>query len=127
MPPVSVYMIRFSLVWMLLGATVGAMIPTGWLPGLHARPLALHQFLMMFGWMLQFTIAVAWWMFPRLGRNKRPSDTPVWITGTFFQLAVVLMLLWPSQQPVAHLLLFTGSLIFILSVIKRVKPLGKKS
>jgi len=124
MPNVSIYMIRCSLCWMLLGGLAGALLHSGNLSGLHAAPLALHQFLMMYGWALQFTLAVAWWMFPRLGKNKRPADGPMWAVAGLFQLAIIIVILNPGWQPLGNALIFTGCAIFVRYMLKRVKPRG---
>ena len=115
------------MLWMVLGALSGALIPVGFLPALHAQPLLLHQFLMMFGWMFQFTMAVAWWMFPRLGRNQRPSNGPMWGVAAFVQAAVLLIIITPGQLLLASGLLLLAALLFISSIGKRVKPRGKRT
>ncbi len=124
MPVVTVWMIRFSMLWMVAGALLG-MLHYGPAPDYFPVELTrLHAFVMQFGWILQFTIAVAWWIFPRTGRNKRPSDRPMWVVMFLFQTAMFGMLAAPEYPAIAHILLLAACLITGKVMAKRIKKRG---
>lgn len=82
MPRYSVLLVRFSLVWMLLGATFGtvlllttAELAPAWLWALRPG----HADIMLIGFMLQLALGVALWIFPgsKPGSNHSgTADTP---------------------------------------------------
>ncbi len=125
MPNASIWIIRLSLLWMLAGAVSGACmhLSTGevsWMPDFRE----VHIPAMIFGWMLSFTMGVAWWIFPRVNRNERQHDAPAWIMLGLFQSGLLLLIFVPSAKLVAHLMLFSGCAVIILSILKRVKKRG---
>lgn len=69
MPTLSRVYIRTALVWLALGATLGGIIlwnkaspiPGAWLL------LTAHITLLTWGWLLQFSLGVAYWILPRFG------------------------------------------------------------
>jgi len=68
MPEVSIWMLRCSLIWLLVAVLSGSFIlleksfqfePMVW------QLIPLHIEAAMIGWMVQFVLGVAYWMFPR--------------------------------------------------------------
>ncbi len=69
-------MIRASLLYMLAGFTLGALMlgAKGFAPGsAWLRLRALHVDLLLLGWVVQLAMGVAYWILPRIrGRRGRP-------------------------------------------------------
>lgn len=74
MPTLSRIAIRSALVALGLGASIGAWTLAA--PAFGGRPpwalLPLHAELLLFGWLVQFAMGVAYWMLPRT--PGRPSE-----------------------------------------------------
>ena len=74
MPTLSRVAIRMALVSLALGAFVGALLLAA--PALSRQPpwslLPLHVELLLFGWLVQLTMGVAYWILPRTA--GRPSE-----------------------------------------------------
>ncbi len=74
MERLSAWMVRASLCWLLLGAVVGGLmlsdrlVPGDWI----AWFLPTHAHVLLVGWLLQFVLAVAYWLFPRRRTPERP-------------------------------------------------------
>jgi hypothetical protein len=72
MPRLSVWLVRASLVYLVLGFTLGALLLAqkglGGIPALWAwRPA--HVELLLIGWTVQLVMGVAYWIFPRFGMS----------------------------------------------------------
>ncbi len=90
MPRLSQWMIRAALLYLLLGFTFGALLLThkglpffrifwlwGWLPA--------HIEFLLFGWIVQVTMGVAFWILPRYWEKPHRPKT------TYAQLAFMLL------------------------------------
>lgn len=133
MPRLSTWMIRCSLLCLLLGSALGAVrlggVPSGSsrLPQLRAA----HLDLVLFGWLVQFVIGVAYWILPR--RASRPERGPVlpgWSAFVLFQGGLVLTLAGSAAGPLhalapaGRMLLAGAALLFVLLLFPRIKPFG---
>lgn len=84
MPRPSVWFVRTALVYLGVGATLGALVL--WQKGTGTLPLAwrlrsAHLELALLGWTLQLAMGVAFWILPRLrvdGRPTRGRERAVW-------------------------------------------------
>ena len=69
MPSVSRWMIRASLVYLIIGMAIGSLIliekSYSWFPGIWML-LPVHIEAVIFGWIIQFTMGTAYWILPRL-------------------------------------------------------------
>jgi len=93
MPRASVWMIRTSLLYFGLGLLFGALMliqkafplnPVLWML------LPMHIEIMLFGWLIQLVLGVAYWIFPRFVEGKaRGNETEIWITFVLFNLGIV--------------------------------------
>ena len=67
MPTLSRVAVRLALVSLVLGAAIGAALLAA--PTLGGQPpwrlLPLHVELLLFGWLVQLTMGVAYWILPR--------------------------------------------------------------
>lgn len=72
MPRLSVIYVRTALIWLAVGATLGGAILWS-----KAAPIAFawqfltaHIHLLTWGWLLQLTLGVAYWILPRFGAER---------------------------------------------------------
>lgn len=134
MPRLSRYFIRSSLVCLAAGFTLGGLILAakggaisplvwGWFPA--------HMVLLLFGWLVQLSLGVAYWILPRNFGGDR--GRPRWAWGSFaaFQIGLILTALslaspWIgglSWLLTAGLLLQTaGIALFAVHAWPRIRP-----
>ncbi|RMF54558.1 MAG: hypothetical protein D6748_16280 [Calditrichaeota bacterium] len=96
MPLLSIYIIRTSLIHLVTGFTLGAILlltKTGTLPPTYWKFLPLHQEIVIFGWILQLVIGVSFWMLPRLPENQRKREGFVWASYIFLNTGILLICL----------------------------------
>ena len=129
MPPVSRWMIRISLVSLLAGAAVGALL-LAQLPAALAHEgtlRAIHLDLMLFGWLMQFVLGVAYWMLPRYPTlPERGSPAAAWSALALFDAGLLTAIVgWTlSLTGLASLgraALVGGTLVFLGVLVPRVK------
>lgn len=110
MPLLSRYYVRTALVWLAVGATLGGVIlwsKASPIPGAW-QLLTAHISLVTWGWLLQLSLGVAYWILPRFG-SERPRPYLAAIAYTLLNAALVIALVasvlpvpWPGV-PVAAL------------------------
>lgn len=94
MPAASRWMIRFSLVYLMVGIVLGALMlmnkayplyPAVWMA------LPAHIEVTIFGWIIQLTLGTAYWMLPRF--LEGPSrGSRLWVVGMVASLNVGILL-----------------------------------
>lgn len=135
MPKLSVYFIRAALFYLLGGFTMGALllIQKGlpfaaeiWL----LRPLHIEA--VIFGWMLQLVMGVAFWMMPRFAEAPfRGDERPAWLAFGCLNLGI-----WANLAsflvPGAELLGLAGRALEVLAIVlfarhlwPRIKPFAE--
>ncbi len=132
MPRLSVYFIRASLIYLLLGFTIGGLMLANkgimFLPAIWAL-LPLHIEFAFVGWMIQLTMGVAFWILPRFRRGApRGNERLGWLA---FILVNAGILLTVSNVPLGkNWLVLTGRVTEVLGLItfvlghwRRVKPI----
>lgn len=126
MPRLTRYFLRLSLLYMLLGFTIGSLILAQkgfpfapWLWSL----LPFHVESMIIGGMTQFAMGVAFWILPRLG-EKKPRGDEVFTWIALFCLNLGIWLTWlPNLDPlIARLLESLAMLLFIWGNWRRLYP-----
>jgi len=83
MPTLSRWFVRTSFLYLAAGFALGGLIllqkGLGALPGIWPW-LPIHVFCVLFGWIIQFTMGVAYWILPRWGviegRNRGNNLLP---------------------------------------------------
>ena len=73
MPNVSVWMLRLSLVYLISGAGIGALLLFNKAVVVSYSLWALlpvHIEMLIFGWIIQFTLGTAYWILPRFLISK---------------------------------------------------------
>jgi cbb3-type cytochrome oxidase subunit 1 len=107
MPRLSCWFIRAALLYLAVGITFGALLlfhkgipfqPFVW------RLLPVHIEFLLFGWMVQLVMGVAFWIFPRFWRS-RGNEKPAWLAFGLINLGVWLAGVGP---------LLGASVLFIL-------------
>ncbi len=127
MPRLSRYFLRASLLYMLLGITVGSLILIQ-----KARPLKpslwawlpVHVESMLIGWMTQFALGVAFWILPRLG-TAQPRGNETWSWIAFFLLNIGIWMSWIPEKGtllLARLLESIAIALFLLGNWPRLYP-----
>lgn len=118
MPVWSVRLQRAAFVWLIAGFAAGALLLAakglGWaLPWSHWLPV--HTELLLVGWMLQFTMGVAYWMLPKHARGpERGPDGP--IRTAFLLLNAGVLLAAAGQSHHAGALATAGRALELLAV-----------
>lgn len=133
MPRLSVYFIRASLIYLLLGLTVGGVLlvnkGTMFMPMVWAF-LPVHIEFSFTGWMVQLALGVAFWILPRFSTHPiRGNERLSWISFFFLNAGIWLVIL--QSLAGSNWLTFTGRVFEVFAVVlfvignwKRVKPLG---
>jgi hypothetical protein len=91
MPRLSVWAIRLSLIYFLLGFTLGALMLAN--KGLPFAPwvwnlLPVHIDILLFGFVIQLAIGMAYWILPRYRGGSRGNEIVLWITVGLLNLGI---------------------------------------
>lgn len=93
MPLISRLMIKLSLVYLFLGVSLGALmlINKAWLISpILWFVLPIHIEFLIFGWIIQFTLSVAYWILPRFLESKgRGNTTLAWLMVFFLNAGIL--------------------------------------
>lgn len=95
MPRLSVYFIRASLIYLLLGFTLGALILAN--KGLTISPaiwmlLPIHIELDLIGWLIQLAMGVAFWILPRFSKGPiRGNERLSWFAFILINTGILLV------------------------------------
>lgn len=127
MPAVTVWMLRASLIWFLFSVTSGSLMLLEKSTMAYGEWMSLYPFHIeaaMVGWMVQFVVAVAYWMLPR-HLTARPRGHPVfgWLLALMLNGSVVTAmaaLLQPGLEVSARLLFAGSAILFLWMIRKRV-------
>ncbi len=133
MPRLSSWMIRVSYVYLLIGATIGALLlankATGGIPWIWAA-LPAHIECMIVGFIINLTLGVAYWIFPRyFTKPNRGHPVPAWSGFTAVNLGVLLFIasrLIPYAAGLGgagRIVETAGIILFVFSLWFRVYPL----
>jgi hypothetical protein len=132
MPRLSVWFVRCSLLYLLLGFTIGGlMLAHKGLPfaaGMWSL-LGAHVEFLLLGWMAQLAMGVAFWILPRFGTGvPRGNELLIWIAFVALNLGI-----WMAALQSYHMqswLALTGRtleavsiFLFVFGSWQRVKPL----
>jgi hypothetical protein len=132
MPRLSVYFIRASLIYLLVGFAFGGLLLAN--NGIMISPaiwalLPIHIEFAFVGWMIQLAMGVAFWILPRFPRGSPRGDERLsWLALILVNLGIFLVML---QGPGLQWLSVAGRAIETMAVIlfvignwKRIKPHG---
>ena len=155
MPATSRAFVKVSIVCLVLGAVLGALLLVHrWLP-LDPRIAALkgsHVQLLIVGWLTQLILGVAWWLFPplalrprsdgarppRRGQAQRGNEPLFWATFICLNLGVFLRVVFEPLQAwtrvefygflvgISGLFLAVAAVAFVANMWGRVRELGRR-
>lgn len=131
MPRQTVWFIRASLIYLLVGFTFGALILAQKGVPYDAAIWALlpiHMEFLLAGWLLQLVLGMAFWIFPRFGVGAaRGRESLIWLSFVLLNLGILLVAsqLWlPVALLIGRLAEAAGILLYIAGSWARVKPLA---
>lgn len=136
MPLLTRLSVRLALLYLTLGATLGALLLIH--KGLTIMPwawslLPVHIEVMFIGWMTQFALGMAFWILPRFsGRQPRGEERWNWAAFVFLNLGLgftCLASLGVLRAPlwIGRGLQGLGLLCFLIGNWRRVYPFAKGS
>ncbi|TGM52257.1 hypothetical protein [Leptospira vanthielii] len=115
-PIQSVWFIRTSLIYLLVGSLLGALLMIqkafGWNPEIW-KFLPLHFTILIWGFLIPFIMGNAYWMFPKfLSEFPRGSSWQAWMMFCSYHLGLSLYLITKFFFPFDSLALLGKFLIF---------------
>jgi hypothetical protein len=136
MPRFSTWSIRLALVYLATGVTIGALLlfhkgvsiaPILW------RLLPAHIDFLLFGWIVQLVMGVAYWILPRFSSEPRRGNVPLaWAAVVSLNIGILFAGLGPAMAA-PPLLAFLGraaefgaAVTFAVHAWPRVKGLGDR-
>jgi cbb3-type cytochrome oxidase subunit 1 len=134
MPRLSVWVVRTALLYLGAGFTLGALMLSN--KGVPYEPLVwrlrpVHVECLIFGWMVQLALGVAFWIMPRFTQEPRRGNPAFgWAGYALFNLGVltVSLGLWFTWAGAALLLgrltELAGAALFSANLWPRVRPFG---
>lgn len=102
MPRLSQWIIRTAFIYLLLGFTVGALLL--WHKGAPLHPalwgwLPAHIEFLLFGWIVQLTMGVAFWILPRYWqKDRRGKEGAVKIAFVLLNVGIWLVVAYSVFQ-----------------------------
>ena len=154
MPTTSRAFVKASLIYLGLGALLGALLLVNrWVflgTAIGSLRVSHVQFLVV-GWLTQLIIGVAWWLFPpltiglrpgspkpaRRGQAQRGSEPLIWATFLALNAGILLRSvfaplyswteigLFNALAGISGLFLLTAAITFVVNLWGRVRALGK--
>lgn len=119
MPLISRLMIKLSLVYLLLGVSLGALmlINKAWLISpILWFVLPIHIEFLIFGWIIQFTLGVAYWILPRYLETKgRGNAKLAWLMLVFLNAGILMVAF--SAYGLGNTFALTGRILEALAVV----------
>lgn len=134
MPRLTVWMVRAALLQLGTGITLGLLLL--WNKGVVIDPLiwlllGTHIEVLIFGWLVQFALGVAFWILPRYTQEPRyGSLRRGWIGFALLNLGVGLVIIsaWVKGmeplQPIGRFAEFAAAFTLVSVLWPRVKPFG---
>ena len=129
MPLVSVWFIRASLVHLVAGFTLGAILLAA--KGVPLPPAVwqwrgLHIEMLLIGWVVQLVMGVAVWIFPRfvLRHAPRRSAVTAWLAFALLNVGVLLVGAGGSLAAAGRVAELAAAVSFAVHLWTRVSPAG---
>ncbi|MEO8355549.1 MAG: hypothetical protein ABI621_06525 [Chloroflexota bacterium] len=131
MPRLSVYFVRASLIYLLIGFTLGGLLLAN--KGIMVSRviwalLPIHIELAFVGWMIQLAMGIAFWILPRFSRGLARGDERLsWLAFVFVNTGILFVALQISEIAglafAGRILETVGLIAFAIGNWKRIKPL----
>lgn len=128
MDRLSIFMVRASLIWLLTGFILGALmlvdraIPGDW----RLWVLPTHGHMLFVGWFVQFALGIAYWLLPRKRSPELPvgyNERPAFIGATALNLGMILRVAGEPLERIGHAsdgtltLLWASGLLQVTAVV----------
>ncbi len=131
MPRLSFWSVRFSLAYLLVGFTFGALMLAN--KGTPLAPwiwklLPIHIVFLIFGFIAQLVMGVEFWILPRFAGGSRGSESLGWLAIVCLNLGIWVSAIqaWfglaGAVLQAGRVLLALAGVVFVFNVWKRVKP-----
>lgn len=131
MPRLSVWFVRASLIYILLGFTFGAlMLAQKGIPYylLVWNLFPIHVEFLLIGWFAQLAMGVAFWILPRfISGPPRGNVNLIWISFLLINMGIILsaLQLWlPAAPLIGRAAEAVAGIFFAIGLWRRVKPYG---
>lgn len=119
MPAQSIWMIRISLGYFLIITLIGSLLLVHKVIEIHPVMWALlpaHYEMAIWGWMVQFVLGTAYWIFPRyLNLKPRGSERIAWLIVILLNSGVFLLVIKNLFQ-ISQLFKISGRFLIIASI-----------
>jgi len=121
MPTQSILMLRISFIYLILAVSIGGILLFHKAQPLHPAVWALlpiHFEAAIWGWLIQFVMGTAYWMFPRFLKGEaRGSVNLAWGMAALFNTGLLLLI--AGYFPVTDLLNFkaVGRAMILSSIL----------
>jgi hypothetical protein len=133
MPRLSAWFVRASMIYLLAGFTLGALMLAQ--DGISYDPaimavLPIHMEFLLVGWLVQLAMGVAFWIFPRFGLGlprSRGNETLFWISFALLNAGILIaaLELWiPIAFMSGRALQAAAVIIYAAGLWRRIKPHG---
>ena len=137
MPSQSIWMIRLSLVYLAITIIIGGLLLIHKAVPVHPALwglLPVHFELAIWGWMIQFVMGTAYWMFPRFMKGEPRGNTTfatlmVYLfNGGLFLLLISIFDVYPTfLAPVGRGLLLISVTLFAALIWNRIVSYRKRT
>ena len=131
MPRLSVWFVRASLLYLLLGFLFGALLLAQkgipfYAPVWNLFPL--HVEFLLVGWLIQLAMGVAFWVIPRFssGSSRGPVEL-VWASFALINAGILLtafQFLFPVTVLIGRIAEVGAGILFVIGSWRRIKPHG---
>ncbi len=131
MPRLSVWFVRASLIYLLLGFFFGALLLAQkgipfYTPVWYLFPL--HMEFLLVGWLIQLAMGVAFWVIPRFssGSPRGPVGL-VWFSFALINAGILIGILqfwFPVVVLIGRIAEVVAGILFVIGSWRRVKPHG---
>lgn len=131
MPRLSVWFVRASLIYLLLGFGFGALILAQ--KGISYYPAVwnlfpVHMEFVLIGWFAQLAMGVAFWILPRFSMGPpRGNVSLIWLSFGLINAGLilgVLQLWYPPAVLIGRIFEISAGIVFAAGLWRRVKPHG---
>ncbi len=134
MPRIATWFIRASMVYLLAGFTLGALMLAQ--EGISYDPaigsvLPMHMEFLLVGWLVQLAMGVAFWIFPRFGwslPHSRGSEALIWASFCLLNAGICLAAssIWiPASLLAGRLAEGMAVIVYAAASWQRIKPHGR--
>lgn len=131
MPRLSVWFVRASLIYLLLGLLFGALLLAQkgvpfYAPAWYLFPF--HMEFLLVGWLIQLAMGVAFWVIPRFssGSPRGPVGL-VWFSFALINAGIligVLQFWFPVVVLIGRIAEVVAGILFVIGSWRRIKPHG---